>query len=83
MNNDEFWQLMWLIDIEALNEGDEEAAVEDLTEGLSTKNEKEIGEFEEFYRSTFTKLMEKNGATNQASLVTPQTDFYMRDAISW
>lgn len=48
MNNNEFWQLISLIDVDALDEGNEEAAVEELTEQLSTKNEKVIGEFEEY-----------------------------------
>ncbi len=48
MNNEEFWKLIALIDVDALDEGDEDTAVESLTEKLSTKNENEIGEFEEF-----------------------------------
>jgi hypothetical protein len=56
MNNEEFWQLISLIDIDALNEGDEEVAVEALTEKLSTKNEKEIGEFEELLSQYLYKI---------------------------
>lgn len=56
MNNEEFWQLTSLIDCDALDEGDEEAAVEALIEKLSTKSEDEIGEFEEFLSQNLYKL---------------------------
>ncbi len=60
MSNDEFWKLITLVGIEAFNEGDEESAVETLTEALANKNEKEIEEFEEILSQYLYKLDGKN-----------------------
>ncbi len=72
MNNEEFWKLISLIDVDALDEGDEEAAVESLTEELSTKIEKEIGEFEELlsqclYKIDGKKWCDESGESNDSS----------------
>jgi hypothetical protein len=56
MNHEEFWKLISLIDIEALDEGDEETAVEDLIRALSRKAESEINEFEELLAQYLYKL---------------------------
>ncbi len=56
MNIDEFWTLISLVDIDSLDEGEEETAVEDLTEKLSNKNENEIGEFEEILSQSLYAL---------------------------
>ena len=56
MNNEEFWELVSLIDIEALDDGDEETALEGMTNALSNKNEREIGDFEELLAQHLFKL---------------------------
>jgi hypothetical protein len=43
----EFWNLISFIDIAALDEGDEDTAVEPLQEALEGKSERELFEFEE------------------------------------
>ena len=72
MNDEEFWKLISLIDIDALDEADEETAVEKLTEKLSTKNEKEIGEFEEnlsqcLYKIDGKKWCEQSGESSNSA----------------
>jgi hypothetical protein len=47
MDVEEFWKLISLIDQDALEECDDEEAVEPVTSALSTKSEEEIGEFQE------------------------------------
>ena len=47
MNTAEFWQFIAKIDVDALDGGDENAAVRPLQEALSTKNEAELAAFEE------------------------------------
>lgn len=56
MNNEEFWKLISLIDLGALDEGDEEGAIENLTESLSKKIESDIGGFEEQLAQHLFKL---------------------------
>ncbi len=56
MTNDEFWKLISLVNIEALDEGDEETAVEELAESLSLKNEGEINQFHEILSQNLYKL---------------------------
>jgi len=56
MTNDEFWKLISLVDIEALDEGDEETAVEELAESLSFNNEGEINQFHEILSQNLYKL---------------------------
>ena len=72
MNNEEFWKLISLIDVDALDEEDDEAAVEKLTEELSTKVEKEIGEFEEIlsqylYKIDGKKWCEESGESSDST----------------
>jgi len=47
MNETEFWKLISFIDIVALDEGDEDAAVKPLKQALIGKSESELFEFEE------------------------------------
>ena len=47
MTEEEFWQLIGLIDIAALDEGDEDVAIEPLYDALTEKSEDELFEFEE------------------------------------
>ncbi len=56
MNNEDFWKLISLVDTDALDEGDEDGAVERLTEVLAKIGESEIGEFEELLAQHLYKL---------------------------
>ena len=56
MTNDEFWKSISLIDIEALDEGDEETAVEALSESISSNTEEEINQFYEILSQYLYKL---------------------------
>lgn len=47
MNETEFWQLIDLIDVEALDDGDEDGAIRPLHEALLKKPEEELFAFEE------------------------------------
>jgi len=47
MDDSEFWTLISLIDIKKLDEGDEDTALQKLTDVLASKSEAEIGAFEE------------------------------------
>jgi len=47
MNVEEFWKIISLIDQDALEECDDEEAVEPITSELSKKSEAEIGQFQE------------------------------------
>ena len=47
MNHNDFWKLIKLIDAEALDDGDEESALEELTTKLATLGEEKIQDFEE------------------------------------
>jgi hypothetical protein len=47
MNEIEFWNLISLIDVAALDDGDEDAAIEPLEQALMGKSENELFEFEE------------------------------------
>jgi len=47
MNQNDFWKLIKLVDVETLDEGDEEGALEKLTTKLATLEEEKIQGFEE------------------------------------
>jgi hypothetical protein len=47
MHETEFWKLIALIDVEALDDGDEDGAIRPLHEALITKTEEELFAFEE------------------------------------
>jgi len=48
LDNNEFWNVISLIDQDALDECDDEEAVEPIVAALSLKDEAEIDQFQEF-----------------------------------
>jgi hypothetical protein len=56
MNDEKFWKLISLIDVQSLDQEDDEEAVEPLIQELSEKQENEIEQFDELLAQHLFKL---------------------------